>query len=83
MRHRVIFPVALWAMRASSVPAICDHSGKAIGRACAWPQHGPDRDGKPDRTVLQVARSFGRMNFAARPTLAPARSATIAGETRG
>ncbi|MCR4413496.1 MAG: acetylxylan esterase [Thermoguttaceae bacterium] len=57
--HRVTFIAA-------GVPAICDHSGKAIGRASGWPQLVPDRDGKPDPKVLQVARYFDGMNFAAR-----------------
>ncbi len=50
----------------AGVPAICDHSGKAIGRINGWPKLVPDQDGKPDPTVLQVARYFDCMNFATR-----------------
>lgn len=48
------------------VPAICDHSGKVIGRANGWPRLVPDKDGKPDPKILQVARYFDCMNFATR-----------------
>jgi len=50
----------------AGVPAICDHSGKAIGRINGWPKLVPDQDGKPDPAVLQVARYFDGMNFATR-----------------
>jgi cephalosporin-C deacetylase len=50
----------------AGVPAICDHSGKAIGRVNGWPRLVPDRDGKPDPKTLQAARYFDAMNFAAR-----------------
>jgi cephalosporin-C deacetylase len=51
---------------AAGVPAICDHSGAAIGRAAGWPRLVPLKEGKPDAKVLQVARYFDGMNFAAR-----------------
>lgn len=52
---------------AANVPALCDHSGCAIGRASGWPGLVPkDADGKPDAKVLQVARYFDGMNFATR-----------------
>ena len=41
---------------AAGVPAICDHSGKAIGRINGWPKLVPDKDGKPDPQALQAAR---------------------------
>jgi cephalosporin-C deacetylase-like acetyl esterase len=50
----------------AGVPAICDHTGRAIGRINGWPKLVPDKDGKPDPTVLQVARYFDGMNFATR-----------------
>jgi cephalosporin-C deacetylase-like acetyl esterase len=50
----------------AGVPALCDHSGKVIGRANGWPRLVPDVDGKPDPKVLQVARYFDCMNFASR-----------------
>ncbi|NLF72134.1 MAG: acetylxylan esterase [Candidatus Anammoximicrobium sp.] len=50
----------------AGVPAICDHTGKAAGRINGWPKLVPDTDGKPDPKILQVARYFDSMNFAAR-----------------
>ena len=51
---------------AAAIPAICDHSGRAIGRINGWPKLVPDKDGKPDAKILQVARYFDAMNFATR-----------------
>ena len=51
---------------AAGVPAICDHSGRAAGRISGWPKLVPDKDGKPDMKILQVARYFDAMNFATR-----------------
>lgn len=52
---------------ATGVPAICDHSGSAIGRINGWPKLVPNGpDGKPDPKVLQSARYFDGMNFATR-----------------
>lgn len=52
---------------AANVPAMCDHTGCAIGRASGWPGMVPkDANGKPDPKVLQVARYFDGMNFATR-----------------
>jgi cephalosporin-C deacetylase-like acetyl esterase len=51
---------------AAGVPAICDHSGKAIGRINGWPKLVPDKEGQPDPQILQVARYFDGMNFATR-----------------
>jgi cephalosporin-C deacetylase len=48
------------------VPAICDHSGRAIGRINGWPKLVPDKDGQPDPQILQVARYFDGLNFATR-----------------
>ena len=53
-------------MIAAGVPAICDHSGKAVGRINGWPKLVPDRDGKPDPQILEVARYFDGLNFATR-----------------
>lgn len=50
----------------AGVPAICDHTGKAVGRINGWPKLVPDTDGKPDPQILQVARYFDSMNFATR-----------------
>ena len=54
-------------MIAVGVPAICDHSGRAAGRVNGWPKLVPlATDGKPDRTILEVARYFDGVNFASR-----------------
>jgi cephalosporin-C deacetylase-like acetyl esterase len=49
---------------AAGVPAICDHTGRAVGRINGWPKLVPDQDGRPDPKILQVARYFDAMNFA-------------------
>ncbi len=52
---------------AAGVPAICDHSGRAIGRINGWPKLVPtETDGKPNAKILQVARYFDAVNFASR-----------------
>jgi cephalosporin-C deacetylase-like acetyl esterase len=50
----------------AGVPAICDHSGKAIGRVNGWPRLVPDVDGKPDPKILAVARYFDCQHLATR-----------------
>lgn len=48
---------------APGVPAMCDHSGVING----WPRIVPrDEAGNPDAKILEVARYFDAMNFAAR-----------------
>jgi cephalosporin-C deacetylase-like acetyl esterase len=50
---------------AALVPAMCDHTGGAVGRISGWPKLVPTGpDGKPDAQVLQVARYYDAMNFA-------------------
>lgn len=52
---------------APGVPAMCDHSGRAIGRINGWPNLVPTgADGKPDPKVLEAARYFDAMNLATR-----------------
>ncbi len=52
---------------ATGVPAICDHTGIAIGRINGWPKLVPnDASGKPDPKILQTARYFDCMNLATR-----------------
>lgn len=52
---------------AAGVPAMCDHSGRVIGRASGWPGLVPkDAAGQPDQKVLEVARYFDAMNLATR-----------------
>ena len=50
----------------AGVPAICDHTGGAIGRISGWPRLVPETNGRPDPKVLQVSRYFDCANFAAR-----------------
>ncbi len=48
-------------------PAICDHSGAAIGRTTGWPRFTRlDKDGKYNEKVLQACRYVDAMNFAER-----------------
>lgn len=50
----------------AGVPAGCDHTGITVGRVNGWPKLVPNLpDGKPDPRVLQVARYFDNVNFAA------------------
>jgi cephalosporin-C deacetylase len=52
---------------AAGVPAGCDHTGVVVGRINGWPKlvtEGPD--GKPEAKLLQAARYFDNVNFAAR-----------------
>ncbi len=52
---------------ASGVPAICDHSGRVVGRVNGWPKLVPTReDGQPEPQSLQVARYVDAVNFASR-----------------
>lgn len=52
---------------ASGVPAICDHSGRAVGRVNGWPKLVPTQeDGRPESQSLQVARYVDAVNFASR-----------------
>lgn len=52
---------------AAGVPAGCDHTGVVAGRVNGWPKIVPNGpDGKPDPKILQVARYFDNVNFAAR-----------------
>ena len=54
-------------MIAAGVPAICDHSGRVVGRINGWPKLVPqDEDGKPDATVLEASRYMDAVNFASR-----------------
>ena len=52
---------------AVGVPAICDHSGKVIGRINGWPKLVPDgEDGKPAPAILEAARYVDAVNMASR-----------------
>lgn len=52
---------------AAGVPALCDHSGPVAGRVCGWPKLVPmAADGRPEAAILEVARYYDAVNFAAR-----------------
>jgi cephalosporin-C deacetylase-like acetyl esterase len=52
---------------AANVPAGCDHTGKQAGRAPGWPNWASRTwQGKDEAKMLQTARYFDAMNFAAR-----------------
>ena len=52
---------------AAGVPALCDHTATVVGRVCGWPKLVPvAADGKPDAAILEVARYYDAVNFAAR-----------------
>jgi cephalosporin-C deacetylase-like acetyl esterase len=52
---------------AAGVPAMCDHTGAAVGRISGWPKLVPNgADGKPDARALEAARYYDAMNFASR-----------------
>ncbi len=54
-------------MIAPGVPAICDHSGQAVGRVNGWPKLVPDgADGKPEPKALEASRYVDAVNFASR-----------------
>jgi cephalosporin-C deacetylase-like acetyl esterase len=51
---------------AAGVPALCDHSGNAVGRTAGWPKIVPLIEGKPDARALEAARYIDCMNLATR-----------------
>ena len=52
---------------AAGVPAMCDHSGGAIGRIAGWPKIVPrNSTGQPDPKILETARYIDCVNFATR-----------------
>lgn len=47
------------------VPALCDHSGAVIGRACGWPRFAElKKDGSYDKLAVEQMRYIDAMNFA-------------------
>lgn len=54
-------------MIAAGVPAMCDHTGRAIGRINGWPKLVPeDAGGHPDPAILEASRYVDAVNFAPR-----------------
>ncbi len=51
----------------AGVPAMCDHSGAAVGRVSGWPKLVPTgTDSQPDPRVLEASRYYDMVNFATR-----------------
>ncbi len=52
---------------ASGVPAMCDHTGRAINRINGWPKLVPQNGaGQPEPAVLEASRYVDAVNFASR-----------------
>ena len=52
---------------AAGVPAMCDHTGRAVGRINGWPKLVPnDAAQRPDPAILEASRYVDAVNFAAR-----------------
>ena len=52
---------------AAGVPAMCDHTGVAVGRVNGWPKLVPNGlTGQPDAKVIEASRYYDAMNFATR-----------------
>jgi cephalosporin-C deacetylase-like acetyl esterase len=64
---------------AASVPAMCDHTARVVGRAPGWPMLVQTPGGEPDPAQLQAARYFDVVNFA-REVRVPALVGTAFGD---
>ncbi len=51
---------------AAGVPAMCDHTGVAVGRVNGWPKFLANPPAIPDPKVLDAVRYYDAMNFATR-----------------
>lgn len=51
---------------AAGVPAMCDHTGVAVGRVNGWPKFLENPPAVPNPNVLEAARYYDAMNFATR-----------------
>ena len=51
---------------AAEIPALCDHTGPVAGRISGWPHLIPPEAAEADAKVLQTARYYDAVNFAAR-----------------
>ena len=51
---------------AAEIPAFCDHTGIVAGRINGWPRLIPNDAETPDENVVQAARYYDAVNFAAR-----------------
>jgi cephalosporin-C deacetylase-like acetyl esterase len=51
---------------AAGVPAMCDHTGVAVGRPNGWPQFLANPPAEPATNVLEALRYYDAMSFASR-----------------
>ena len=51
---------------AAGVPAMCDHTGVAVGRVNGWPKFLANPPEQPDPKVVEAVRYYDAMNFATR-----------------
>ena len=51
---------------AAGVPAMCDHTGVAVGRVNGWPKFLANPPEPPDPKVVEAVRYYDAMNFATR-----------------
>lgn len=51
---------------AAGVPAMCDHTGVAVGRVNGWPKFLANPPAEPAPNVLEAVRYYDAMNFASR-----------------
>ena len=51
---------------AAGVPAVCDHTGVAVGRVNGWPQFLANPPAEPDPKMLEAVRYYDAVNFATR-----------------
>ena len=51
---------------AAGVPAMCDHTGVAVGRVNGWPHFLPNPPAAPTPQVVAAVRYYDAMNFATR-----------------
>lgn len=51
---------------AAGVPAMCDHTGVAVGRVNGWPKFLSNPPEQPDPRIVEAVRYYDAMNFATR-----------------
>lgn len=51
---------------AAGVPAMCDHTGVAVGRVNGWPKFLANPPEQPDPKIVEAVRYYDAMNFATR-----------------
>ena len=51
---------------AAGVPAMCDHTGVAVGRVNGWPKFLANPPAEPAPNIVEAERNYDAMNFATR-----------------